>query len=157
MPPVAVMMGAKDASNKTQHLKVNASNELLVASSGSGSTTQPVGGATGGLTKFKLTAAATENATNVKASPGTLYNISVFGISATPAWVTFYDTAGVPTPGTGVVWEALIPGNANGAGSVTDIAVGLAFTTGIGICVTTGIGGTGAVVANVFVVNLGYK
>lgn len=113
--------------------------------------------ATGGLTKFTLQAAASTNATNVKASAGTVYNVSAFGISATPAWVTFYDTAGVPTCGTGVVWQTVVPGVATGAGGISDIAAGLSFSTGIGICVTTGIAGSGAVAANTFVLNIGYK
>lgn len=118
---------------------------------------QSVPGASNGLTKFNLTAAASTNATSVKAGAGTLYHIEGFGVSATQAWVTFYNTAGVPVCGTGIVYQTIIPGVATGAGAVIDIAQGLDFSTGIGICVTTGIAGSGAVAANTFVVNLGYK
>jgi len=118
---------------------------------------QDVGGASGGLTKFTLQAAASTNATSIKASAGTVYHIEGFGTSATPAWVTFYNTAGAPTCGTGIVWQTIIPGVSTGAGGIMDIAKGLDFSTGIGICITTGIGGTGAVAAGTFVLNIGYK
>lgn len=119
--------------------------------------TTEIPNAAGGLTKFKLQAAASTNATVVKASAGKLYHIAGYGISATPAWITFYNTAGAPTCGTSVVYETIIPGPAGGGYAVDDIPSGLDFSTGIAICVTTAIAGTGNVAANVFVVNLGYK
>lgn len=119
---------------------------------------QNISGTTGGVTPFTLTAAASTNATNVKASAGTLYHIGVYNNSATPAWVSFYNTAGTPTCGTSIVYQTMIPANStSGAGAVEDFATGMAFATGIGICVTTGIAGTGSVAATSYVVGLGYK
>jgi len=109
-------------------------------------------------TSFTLTAAASTNATSVKASAGTLRHISVYNNSATLAWVSFYNTASTPTCGTGIVYQTMIPANStSGAGAVEDISAGLAFSTGIGICVTTGIAGTGSVAASSYVVGLGYN
>lgn len=112
----------------------------------------------GGVTKFTLTAAASTNATNIKASAGSLYHIGVYNNSATLAWVSFYNTAGTPTCGTSIVYQTMIPANStSGAGAVEDFAVPLDFSTGIGICVATGIAGTGSVAATSYVVNLGFK
>lgn len=151
-------------ANATDGLLVNlgANNDVTItgalpAGSNLLGQTQDVGGASGGLTKFTLQAAASTNATNIKASAGTVYHIEGFGASATPAWVTFYNTAGAPVCGTGVVWQTIIPGVATGAGGIMDIAKGLDFSTGIGVCITTGITGSGAVAAGTFVLNIGYK
>lgn len=109
-------------------------------------------------TKFTLTAAASTNATSVKASAGSLRHISVYNNSATLAWVSFYNTAATPTCGTSIVYQTMIPANStSGGGAVEDFAAPLDFSTGIGICVTTGIAGTGSVAATSYVVNLGYN
>lgn len=120
--------------------------------------TIPTAATTGGVTAYTLTAANSTNATNVKASAGQLYHIGVYNNSATPAWVSFYNTAGTPSCGTSIVYQTMIPANStSGAGAVEDFATGMAFGTGIGICITTGIAGTGAVAASAYVVGLGYK
>lgn len=52
-------------------------------------------------TNFKLPAsAATNNAANIKATPGTVYAISGFTAlaAAGPYWLKFFDTTGVPNP-----------------------------------------------------------
>ncbi len=112
----------------------------------------------GGLSIFYLTAANSTNATNVKASAGQLYSTELSNNSATPAYVSFYNTAGTPTCGTGIVAQAMIPANStSGAGWVSNSLHGKAFGTGIGICVTTGIAGTGSVAASAYTITLGYK
>lgn len=112
----------------------------------------------GGLSLFYLTAANSTNATNVKASAGQLYTVELSNNSATLAYVSFYNTAGTPTCGTGIVAQAMIPANStSGAGWVSNSLHGKAFGTGIGICVTTGIAGTGSVAASAYTITLGYK
>jgi len=119
---------------------------------------QAIAGTTGGTTPFTLTAAASTNATNIKASAGLVDHVSVYNISATPAWVSFYDTASTPTCGTGIKYQVLAPANStSGAGAVEDYAIGVGHTSGIGICFTTGIAGTGNVAASSYVVNVFYK
>lgn len=118
----------------------------------------PVAAATGGTTPFTLTAANSTNATNIKASAGLVDHVSVYNISATPAWVSFYDTASTPTCGTGIKYQVLAPANStSGAGAVEDYAIGVGHASGIGICFATGIAGTGAVAASSYVVNVFYK
>jgi hypothetical protein len=119
---------------------------------------QAIAGTTGGTTPFTLTAANTTNATNIKASAGLVDHVSVYNISATPAWVSFYDTSGTPTCGTAIKYQVLAPANStSGAGAVEDYAIGVGHASGIGICFTTGIAGTGAVAASTYVVNVFYK
>lgn len=105
--------------------------------------------------------ANTTNATSVKGSAGTLFNVSVYNNSATIAYLKLYNSASAPTCGSGTpVARYLIPGaSSGGAGSNVDIAVGSEFATGIGYCVTTGIADadTGAVAASAYIVNLTYK
>lgn len=112
----------------------------------------------GGTTLFTLTLAASTNATNVKASAGQLYSISGFNMSsATPVWISLYNTAGTPTCGTSIIQQFLIPGNTTGAGFVYDFSSPKAFATGIGFCATTGIAGTGNPAATTYVLNIDYK
>lgn len=119
---------------------------------------QAIPGTTGGLTTFYLTAAASTNATNVKASAGQLYRAELSNNSATLAYVSFYNTSGTPTCGTSIVYQMMIPANStSGAGWVSAGSMGLAFSSGIGICVTTGIAGTGNVAASAYTISLGYK
>lgn len=114
---------------------------------------------TGGLSTFHLVGAATNNATNVKASAGQVYSITAFNLSASPRYLKFHNTAGTPTAGSGVVRTVLIPGNTAGAGAVINIDKGLAFSTGIGISIVTGIADsdTTAIGASEVVVDIGYK
>jgi len=117
--------------------------------------------ATGGATPFKLVSAATTNATSVKASAGTLYNISAGNINASARYLKIYNKASSPVVGTDVpVHTFLIPGNAAGAGTNIPIGLpGIEFTIGIALALTTGVADsdTGAVAANEITVNLAYK
>lgn len=113
----------------------------------------------GGLSTFHLVGAATDNATNVKASAGQVYSITAFNLNASPRYLKFHNTSGTPTAGSGVVRTVLIPGNTSGAGAVINIDKGLAFSTGIGISIVTGIAdsNTTAIGASEVVVDIGYK
>lgn len=120
--------------------------------------TVPTPLATGGPTLFSLIAANSTNATVMKASAGTLYHVSVYNNSATPAYLSFINTTTTPTCTTTPVYQVLIPANStSGAGAVEDFALGAAFTTGISFCVTTGIGGTGSVAATTYSINATFK
>lgn len=119
---------------------------------------QPSPGTANGWTISTVTAANSTNATNLKASAGTLGHVSGYNNSATLAWVSFYNTAGTPSCGTSIVWQVMIPANStSGGGAIEDVPAGLNFGTGIGYCITTGIAGTGSVAASAYVVNFGYK
>ena len=126
-------------------------------------TSSPVAAATGGATPVSILSANSTNATNVKASAGTLYHISLQNDSTSAlAYAIFFNSAGTPTcTGTPYYGPILIPyvgstGN-NGSGVIEDIAIGLNFSTGIAYCLTTAPGGTGSVAANQVSGGLGYK
>ena len=106
-------------------------------------------------TAFTLTSAASTNATSVKASAANLYNITLTNNSATGAFLSFYNTAGVPTCGTGIIYQTYVSGT--GVPTTEHFPVPLPFGTGLGICLTTGIAGTGAVAASAYTVSLNYK
>lgn len=84
-----------------------------------------------------LVTAGSGDATSIKASAGTLKSVHVLNVNTVPIYVKFHDTAGVPTPGTGVVLSVGAQ-----AGLPRDFPLpdgGRAFTTGIGMTVVTGI------------------
>lgn len=120
------------------------------------SATQPVNGTVtanqGTLvapTALNINSAATTNATSVKTSAGTLYNISASNTNAAARYLKLYNKASAPVVGTDVpVLILLLP-----AGASIDHDFGLVghrFTTGIALALTTGIADsdTGAVAAN---------
>lgn len=115
--------------------------------------------ASGGLSKFHLVGAATDNATNVKASAGQVYAITAFNLNAAARYLKFHNTSGTPTAGSGVTDAYLIPGNTAGAGLAINIDKGIAFSTGIGITLVTGItdASTTAIGASEVVINVYYK
>jgi hypothetical protein len=121
-----------------------------------------VGLAEPATTNYSLIGAASTNATSVKASAGTLYEISLANISTTAtAYLKLYNSASAPTCGSGTpVARYLIPFAASGgAGSNLSLTLGKTFTTGIAFCITAGIADndTTAIAANTVIVNLTYK
>lgn len=120
---------------------------------------QDIPATAGGLSKFHLVGAASDNATNVKASAGQVYSITAFNLNASPRYLKFHNTAGTPTAGTAITDTFLIPGNTAGAGLVLNVDKGIAFSTGIGITIVTGIAdnNTTAISASEVVVNIYYK
>jgi hypothetical protein len=79
---------------------------------------------------------------NVKASAGNVYGVSVYNPNATVTFLQFYNTAGVPTLGTGVVWFIAVP--PTGAVNIPPGTFALgSFATGIGIGASTTATGVG--------------
>lgn len=90
---------------------------------------------TGGATSFRLISAATTNATNIKASAGTLYALSAFNNGASAAYLKIYNKATAPTVGTDTpVATIMIPASGGVVLSLNDI--GMALGTGIGYAIT---------------------
>jgi hypothetical protein len=109
---------------------------------------------------YHLVAAATTNAVSVKASAGWVNHIQCSNINASVRYLKFHNTAGVPTPGSGVVYTVPIPG-AGAAGGIANLNFGqnpLYFSTGIGISVVTDVADAGstAVAASEIHINIGY-
>jgi hypothetical protein len=108
-------------------------------------------------TPYKLTSAATTNATSVSTSANTLlYGYYISNTNSSVRYVKFYNKASAPTVGTDTpVLVLAIPGT--GAANVS-FPAGINFTTGLAFATTTGAADsdTGAVAANEVIVNLVY-
>lgn len=152
------------AANLKVDLSGTAANATAIKVDGS-AVTQPVSGTvtanlapatSGGCSDYHTVAAATTNAANIKASAGQIYTVSVFNNAAYPVFVKFYNTAGTPTVGTGVVHTVGVQAGTLGGWSNPQ---GFAFSTGIGISITKGItdADATAVAANDCTVDVQFK
>jgi hypothetical protein len=107
----------------------------LVASTASIGTVQTgVTATANGATASRINAAATTNATNLKASAGQLYTIDVFNAAAYNVFLKLYNKASAPTVGTDTP-IATYPIQAGGGFSKT-WPMGLSFATGISYAIT---------------------
>jgi len=106
--------------------------------------------------KFSLVSAATTNATNIKASAGTVNGWYIYNSNASARKIAFHNTAGTPTAGTSVYLSIVIPGLAAANVSFPD---GIAFNTGIAITTVTGLveSDATAVALNDLIINIYYK
>lgn len=114
----------------------------------------------GGLSlPYSFISTAAVQAAAIKASPGQVYALHFFNISATPVYVRLYNMTTTPGTGDTVVYRAIIPGNTSGAGFVVPIPPGVTFTTGIGIRVTAAIADADntALTANVVLGNVFFE
>jgi hypothetical protein len=122
---------------------------------------QDVAGTTGGSSFVAFVGAASNNKTQVKASAGTLYLISVQNLAATPVYLKVFNatSANVTAGTTACDFQFMIPGNTAGAGIVLDSTKGIAMGTAITVMLTAGIGTTDntSVSANQQVCVVGYK
>jgi hypothetical protein len=112
---------------------------------------------TGGLEIKRVLAAASTNATSVKASTGQLFGYYIFNASASTKYVKLYNKASAPTVGTDTPVITLpIPKE---AGANVEFVNGIAFATGIALAITGALADadTTAVVANDVVANLFYR
>jgi hypothetical protein len=97
--------------------------------------TQEVPGEAGGLSVYSFApAAATTNATSIKATPGMVYGYHLFSINTDIAYLAFYDKASAPTPGTDAI--KFIDGIADsstttGQRTSAFFPQGIVFSTGI--------------------------
>lgn len=87
-------------------------------------------------TAFRLpSAAATNNAANIKATPGTVYQVSAnVTLAASTCYLKFFDTTGVPNPAALVPLYIFALNVVDGAVSF-NLGNGLYFPTGIGVAV----------------------
>jgi hypothetical protein len=113
----------------------------------------------GGCSIYSSLSTAAVIASAVKASAGQVYGIHVFNNGANEVFLRLYNQTGSPGTGDTVVYRAMIPGNAAGAGFVVGVPPGMAFSTGIGIRVTGAVADNDAtaLAANEVMVNVLYK
>jgi hypothetical protein len=121
----------------------------------------PVPSELGGCTIYHLAAAATTNATVVKASSGQVYAFHLFHVNDAPIYVTFYDLAVAPTVDTSTIkmkfgFQAAATA-ALGYGKTIVIPFGCVFATGIAIAVHKGIATSSAVDVSEVLLTIYYK
>jgi hypothetical protein len=88
----------------------------------------------GGHTLSRVNAAASTNATSLKASAGNLLRISVFNVAAYSVFLKLYNKASAPTVGTDTPTRTIpIP---TGTGFAEDYIYGAPFGTGIAYAIT---------------------
>ncbi len=93
-----------------------------------------VSAAANNLTDSRVVAAASTNATSLKATAGKLYTLDLFNAAAYTVFLKFYNKATSPTVGTDTpVWTVPIPA---GAGYSKTFYFGKTFTTGISFAIT---------------------
>ena len=102
---------------------------------------------TNGLTSSRVLAAATTNATSLKASAGRIARIDLFNTAASLRYLKLYNKASAPTVGTDTpVWTIPLP---PGSGFSSDFPFGKYLATGIAYAITAALadGDTTAVAA----------
>jgi len=141
-------------------LQLDSSGNLKVNCTGcsAASTVSLVPQASGGLSAKHFVAAASDNATNVKASAGQVYSIDVFNNAAYPVYLKLYNSASSPT-GCGATGLFKVVGVQSGTQHILQSEEGWALGSGIGYCLTKGIADSDdtAVLLSDAVVDIGYK
>lgn len=87
-------------------------------------------------TPFDLNAAATTNATSVKATAGNLYGIVLTNVTAAAKFVKLYNKATAPTVGTDVPVATFALGVSSGAVTYPLGSQGMRFSAGIALAIT---------------------
>jgi hypothetical protein len=98
------------------------------------STTSGLSASANGATASRINAAASTNATSLKASAGNLYTIDVFNVAAYNVFLKLYNKASAPTVGTDTP-VMTIPVQAGG-GYSKNWPSGFSFSTGIAYAIT---------------------
>lgn len=114
-------------------------NSYAIAASAATATT------TAGTLTCYATSAASNNATNCKASAGNVYGIRVINTTTTNYFVRLYNLSSSPTCSSSSGFIETIPAlgaAANGGGISFPRAIPQAFSAGIGFCITAGGGST---------------
>lgn len=86
-------------------------------------------------TPSQYQSAASTNSTNVKASAGYVYGVTLVNTSAAAAYLKLYDKATAPTCGTDTPVQTYGVAATTGVQTI-QTTVGINFTTGIGFCLT---------------------
>lgn len=117
----------------------------------------------------RIKAAASNNATLIKAGVSKVYGVDIIGLTASACWIKLYDTSDVPDPATDgakIVWEYKMPlyGGTDPGSVVKSFTAGndsngLTFVNGIGLALVAGDSDTDntAVAAGVCLVNVQYQ
>lgn len=126
--------GVLTAGQAVVALLIGADGASLASSANPIASTQKPSAASSGLIASKVEAAASVNATSVKAAAGQVYSIQLTNNAAYAVFVKFYNKASAPTVGTDVpVRKIQINAGASFSQASTQ---GLPFSTGIAYAIT---------------------
>jgi len=91
-----------------------------------------------------LVSAASTNATNCKAAPGTFFGVRAINTTATLYYLRMYNLAAAPTcsSATGFIESIPVPASTSGAGLMAVSPIGIYYSAGISFCFTGGSGST---------------
>ena len=146
--PGSTMAQLMDAAGNGRGANVDANNNLNVVTGTSIST---------GATPYSYISASGTNATNVKASAGTIYSLVSMNTTASARYIHMYNSASAPTAGSGTpIKRFLVPA---GGGFIWPIPPqGVAFSSGIGFTITGGVADsdTTSISASDVVLNMDY-
>lgn len=93
--------------------------------------------ATGGPTVARIKAAASTNATSVKASAGQIYGWAFYNNTTTAKYVKIYNKASAPTVGTDTpAFTIIVPGGTAAAGTNVEFSNGIPLGTGVAYAIT---------------------
>jgi hypothetical protein len=140
VPPVAadnalvVAISPNSQNANGQNTMANSSPVAIASNQSAIPVTSGLSAAANGATSSRVDAAATTNATSLKASGGNLINIDLFNVAAYAVFVKFYNKASAPTVGTDIpVWTLPLPA---GSGYGRSFPAGKSFSAGIAYAIT---------------------
>lgn len=119
-----------------QNGQTTAANSAPVVLASDGVVLNKVQSQDSGLTDTRVNAAASNNATSLKASAGNIFEIDLYNAATYPVFAKFYNKASAPAPATDnslLVWTAPI---AAGTRLSRSFAYGFQFSTGIAYAIT---------------------
>lgn len=131
---LVVAISPNSVNANGQATMTNSAPVVIASNQSSIPSTIAVTATANGLTSSRVNAAATTNATSVKASSGQLYSIDVFNVAAYNVFLKLYNKASAPTVGTDTP-VLTIPIQAGGGYSKT-WTMGRSFSTGIAYAIT---------------------
>jgi len=130
----AVVVTLRDVNANGSATSANSAPVVIASDQSAVKTLTSVTASSNGSTASRVNAAASTNATSLKASAGQLYTIDVFNVAAYNVFLKLYNKASAPTVGTDTPIMT-IPVQAGGGYSKT-WPMGLTFGTGIAYAIT---------------------
>ena len=133
-PALVVAISPNSVNSNGQKTMANSAPVVIASDQSNVPFIAGVSASANNLTDSRVVAAATTNATNLKASAGKVYTVDVFNVAAYTVFLKFYDKASSPTVGPATpVWTVPIPA---GAGYSKTFYFGKTFPTGVSYAIT---------------------
>lgn len=133
-PALVVAISPNSVNANGQTTMANSAPVAIASDQSAVKVTPGVSATANGTTLSRVNAGATTNATNLKASAGQIYSLSVYNVAAYTVFLKIYNKASSPTVGTDTpVWTIPIPA---GGGFSKVWPMGVPFGIGISYAIT---------------------